>query len=201
MKNGIKLIAALSMVFSAMMGTSLTINSVAAQGIVQCGCSNTSCDGGCRASRHRQKKACRNCNSDCGSVQCPSCADEICKLELDNSKVKKKCFVVEQKPICVPPIRLPWAKCPPATSKTKLVKVLSTKSYECPNCAYKWKLQECELPQEAAPTPAAPTEATEKAAAIPAPPIYEVRRPNQRQPWQPAVTSGNRAHVVVNGKQ
>ena len=206
MKNGIKFIAALSMAFAGMMGTHLTINQVAAQTMVQCGCGSASCDGGC-LSRHRQKKACRKCNSSSGCVECPSCADEICKLELDRSKVKKKCFVVEQQPICVPPVRLPWAKCPPATSKTKLVKVLSTKSYECPNCAYKWKLVECELPEEAsseadpkAAPKAAPTPATpEKAAGVPAPPIYEVRRPNQRMPWQPTVTSGNRGQVVASG--
>lgn len=195
MKNGIRIIAALSMVFSAMIGTNVAIKNVAARTVTQCGCGNASCDGGCGIlSRHRQKKACRNCNSDCGCVQCPSCADEICKLELDQSKVKKTCFKVEQKPICVPPVRFPWMKsCPPGTSKTKLVKVLSTHSFECPNCAYKWKLQECEPLQEATPTPAA----TEQATVIPAPPIYEVRHPNQNQPWRPAVRNGTNSAIVV----
>ena len=130
---------------------------------VNCGCGQASCQGcapapmvsecGCRKpgclaclrSRRGSRKACQSCETDCGCTQCPKCEGDICKLELDNSKVKKTCFKVEQKPVCIPPIRFPWMKCcPPGTSKTRLVSKLSTHSYECPNCAYKWSVQKAE---------------------------------------------------------
>lgn len=196
MKNGLKIFAALSMVFSTMIGTNVAINHVAGQTVTQCGCNDASCRGGCALGRHRLKRPCRQCRGDCGSVECPSCENEICRLELDQSKVKKTCFKVEQKPICVPPVRFPWQKdCPPGTSKTKLIKVLSTHTYECPSCSYKWKLQECAplepaAPPQSEPTPADPAETS----AIPAPPIFEV----YRQP-----TPGNGAHspVVVSAQR
>ena len=171
MKNGIKIIAALSMVLSSMIGTNMAINSVAARTVTQCGCGSATCNGGCAlGSRLRGKRACSSCNTACGCVQCPSCENEICKLELEKGKEKKTCFKVEQKSICIPPVRFPWQKCcPPGTSKTKLVNVLSKHSYECPSCSYKWTLQK---PAEL------PTPAEKKAAAsqptTPMPPIYEV---------------------------
>ncbi len=140
MKNGMKIIAALSMAFAGMLGTSAMVNHVAATTAIECGCGKRLCDGRCRL-LHR-KSTCQTCDTQCGCVECPQCACEVCKLEVDNSKIKKTCFQVEQKTICVPPVRLPWKKdCPPVTSKTKTVNVLKTHSYECPNCTYKWTLQ------------------------------------------------------------
>ena len=185
------------MVFSVMVGTNTAINHVAARTVTQCDCGNSSCQGGCSLlARHKAKRACRSCDNNCGCVQCPSCEDQICRLELDQSKVKKTCFKVEQKPICIPPVRFPWQRdCPPGISKTKLVKVLSKHTYECPNCTYKWVLQECEPPQvpsttplrtpSTLPTPApvpvpvpvpVPAAATQTSV-VPAPPIFEVYRP------------------------
>jgi len=115
-----------------------------------CGqCEKASCSQ-CRLRSLRRSK------TDCN--QCPKCEGDICKLELDNGKVKKTCFKTEQKAVCVPAVRLPWMKsCPPGSSKTRLVTKLSKHTYECPKCSYKWTLQK---PEEAesgmAPTPAQP---------------------------------------------
>ena len=183
------------MVFSGMIGTNVAINHVAARMVTQCGCGDTNCNGDCARGRLGQKKACQSCNTDCRCVQCPRCEGDICRLELDRSAVNKTCFKVEQKTICVPPVRLPWKKCPPGTSKTKRVKVLSLHTYECPNCAYKWKLQELETPQN--PNPAEP----EKSSAVPVPPIYEVYYPKLNQPSSPAEIVGSRPPIVVTAKR
>lgn len=143
MKNGIKLFAALSFAFTSMIGTSAMVNHVAATTAIQCDCGKSNCNSGCRL---RQKRTCRSCDTQCGCVQCPQCEGEICKLELDKSDVKKTCFKVEQKAVCVPAVRLPWKKCcPPGTSKTRTINVLKKHSYKCPNCAYQWKLHEPEI--------------------------------------------------------
>ncbi|MEL7496782.1 MAG: hypothetical protein AAFN77_04185 [Planctomycetota bacterium] len=96
---------------------------------------------------------CSDCGTDCGCVECPRCDGDVCRLELDLSKKKKSCFKVEQETVCIPPVRFPWQTCPPATSKTRLVTRLKVHTFECPNCAYKWKLQ---LPETGStgPTPA-----------------------------------------------
>lgn len=146
MKNGIKIIAALSMAFAGMMGTTALINNVAATTAVDCRCGKRLCDGRCRLAG--RKSTCQSCDTQCGCGECRQCSCEFCKLELDISKVKKTCFKVEQKTICVPPVRLPWKKdCPPTTSKPKIVNVLKKHSYECPNCTCKWTLQKPEPPQ------------------------------------------------------
>lgn len=169
MKNGIKFIAAMSLAFAGMVGTTATVNHVVATTVTQCGCGNASCQGGCRARKNR-----RPGNTDCGCTQCPQCEGEMCKLELDKSKIKKTCFKVEQKAICIPPVRLPWKKtCPPGVSKTKTVNKLITHSYECPNCSYQWTLQEPEIAKE--PTAAAQFEPI---------PVYENSYPNQIAPNQ-----------------
>jgi len=156
MKNGIKIAAAIAFAFAGMFGTTALVSHVTATTLQQCGCGNASCNGGCRLAR--RSSTCGTCNTQCGCVQCPQCDGETCKLELDNSKVKKSCFKVEQKAVCIPPVRLPWKKCcPPGTSKTRTVNVLKVHKYECPNCSYKWKLQEPELtPMATQPMPVAP---------------------------------------------
>ncbi|MFK7765976.1 MAG: hypothetical protein AB8B55_01955 [Mariniblastus sp.] len=139
----------------------------------ECGCGEASCTKGCRAPAPRiasaavgavravggtakrvvgrvgSRRSCGTCQSDCGCVQCPSCEGDICKLELDNGKAKKSCFKVEQKVVCIPPVRLPWQKCcPPGQSrKTRTINVLKKHTYECPSCSYKWSLQEPEVAQ------------------------------------------------------
>lgn len=109
-----------------------------------------------RVRRPLRQSGCSSCQSGCSPVACPSCDEEICRLELDKSEVTKTCFQVEQVPVCIPPVRFPWQKCcPPGTSKTRLVTKLKVKKYKCPNCAYKWKVEEPTLAKtepEVAPT-------------------------------------------------
>ncbi len=146
MKNGIKIVAALAIAFAGMFGTTTLVSHVAATTSMQeCGCGQAKCNGGCRLAL-RAKRTCATCEAPSGCVQCPQCDGEMCKLELDNSKVKKTCFKVEQKAVCIPPVRMPWMKCcPPGTSKTRTINVLKKHSYECKNCSYKWTLQEPEV--------------------------------------------------------
>ncbi len=141
----------MAIAFAGMSGTTVLVSHVAATTTMQqCGCGQNQCDGGCRFSR-RAKRSCKTC------VQCPQCDGEMCKLELDNSKVKKTCFKVEQKAVCIPPVRMPWMKCcPPGTSKTRTINVLKKHSYECPNCSYKWTLQEPDIQPMSPVAPLAP---------------------------------------------
>lgn len=194
MKNGIKMIAALSMAIAGMLGTSVMCNHVTAQMVLDCNCGQaactscqintqpacTSCESGCnepscktcrapaaritgvvgrvsnRVTTRGRRSICGTCRTDCGSIQCPSCDGDVCKLELDKGKSKKTCFKVEQKVVCIPPVRLPWAKCcPPGLSrKTRTINVLKKHSYECPSCSYKWSLQEPEVAKPAEPAKA-----------------------------------------------
>lgn len=46
----------------------------------------------------------------CGQITCPHC-HHVCKLEVEKEKVKKYCWNVECKPICIPKITFPWQSC------------------------------------------------------------------------------------------
>ncbi len=136
-------------------------NCAPAPTVSECGCRKPGCLA-CLRSRLGSRRACQSCESDSGCTQCPKCEGDFCKLELDNSNIQKTCFKVEQKPVCIPPVRMPWMKCcPPGKSKTRLVSKLSTHTYECPNCSYKWTLQKAAQteapivqPDQLEPTPA-----------------------------------------------
>ena len=186
MKNGIKIIAALSLAFAGMLGTTALINNVAATTAVDCGCGKRFCDGRCRLAG--RKSTCQTCHTQCGCVECPQCACEICNLEVDQGKVKKTCFKVEQKTICIPPVRRPWQRdCPPTTSRTKTIKVLKKHSYECPSCTYKWTVQKCETPTAAASGAStaneiATTTFTDLGDMVT--PAYNVS--DEKKPWHPA---------------
>jgi hypothetical protein len=108
--------------------------------VVPCACGKKKC--GCRTSRPRPVRS--------KKVSCPDCDCDFCELKVSKTKEKKKCFVVKQKEVCVPAVRLPWKKCcPPTKSKVRVVNVLSTKSYECPSCKYEWNVFEPEVPKAA----------------------------------------------------
>ena len=130
---------------------------------IRCRCGKQSCRS-CRPKTVRQNRvragrACGQCESSCGGVQCPSCDEDICRLELDKSDVEKSCFKVKQKTICIPPVRFPWQKCcPPGTSKTRIVNQLSVHKYECPSCSYQWKVEEAKVAAPPACQQAAPVE-------------------------------------------
>lgn len=87
---------------------------------------------------------------------CPAC-DHVCKLNVDEVEVEKKCFEVETKVICIPRVVFPWQKksCGPCDScdgngcstcvhncaKTRKVKLLKSKKYTCPACEYTWSAE------------------------------------------------------------
>lgn len=81
-------------------------------------------------------------------VNCPECECEVCELKVSSGKEEKKCFVVKCETICIPKVQLPWGfSCNPLCAKTKKVRKLSTKKYECPKCSYKWEVKNvCEAP-------------------------------------------------------
>lgn len=99
---------------------------------------NTCANGQCRQRRCRTGRCCN---------KCPKCQQDFCQLEVKKGKEKRTCYKTEQKLICIPSIRLPWQKCQPTCSKTKVVNVLKKHKYECPKCEYKWSVYEPEVPQ------------------------------------------------------
>lgn len=89
--------------------------------------------------------------------RCPQCACEFCELEVKKDKIEKTCFKVETKTICIPPVWLPWQKCPPTAAATRKVCELVEDSYECPTCKYTWKLVEPCAPADGAKNESAAT--------------------------------------------
>jgi hypothetical protein len=106
-----------------------------------------------------QKAGCDSCRT-----KCPSC-NHSCDLKIGKDKVKKHCYGVACKTICIPPITFPWncnkgcgkscgkscgkgcdkgcgkgKSCPEPTrcAKSKTVRVLKKFEYECEKCSYKW---------------------------------------------------------------
>ena len=93
----------------------------------------------------------------CGA-KCPSC-DYTCEMTVDNSPVKKHCWRVEYKPVCIPKVTFPWQRgcdscgksgkggkgCAGCNgcAKVKYVKVLVKEEYECPSCKCKFTPVPC----------------------------------------------------------
>ena len=153
-----------------------------------CGCQPTSAPVtacGCEAAPAPTGCGCQSKSGGCGCklFSCCSknqgCPGDTCTLELDKSKVSKTRFKTEQVSVCVPPVRLPWMKCPPGKSKTRVITKLKKEKYKADSCGYKWKLDE---PKEAeAPTPAQPQfyEST---------PVYDSYIPGENQQITPIET-------------
>lgn len=74
---------------------------------------------------------------------CPQCHNKVCVPTPETIKVKKHCWDVECKDICIPHVRWPWEDCcaPPKCGKVRTVKVLKKVEYECEECGYKWNVQ------------------------------------------------------------
>ena len=106
----------------------------------------------------RSRGKCNKCQQRRQCRKCPKCQNDVCVLSAECVKDKRTCFEVEQKLICIPKVSLPWrrcekpcqggcaANCRHKCAKTKVVKILKTKVYECDVCKYSWKVYE---PQEA----------------------------------------------------
>jgi hypothetical protein len=96
---------------------------------------------------------------------CPECKHR-CKLEAKLGEEEKSCFEVEESVICVPRVVFPWQKQTPTGwfrclsqacddchdagcnacvhngAKTRKVKLLKSKKYQCPKCEYTWTAEE-----------------------------------------------------------
>lgn len=99
--------------------------------------------------------------SDCTArpTCCPSCSAR-CIFEAKPITVEKSCYEVDCEPICVPKVRFPWQKCcEPMCAEIKWVNVLKTRTYECEDCEYSWKVEwdgnGCSCEDHAAPAPKA----------------------------------------------
>lgn len=92
--------------------------------------------------------ACQTCHAAPCACKPQDC--DHCRLKVKKVKETKKCFEIEQKEVCVPPVRFPWEKCcPPTRSKFRTVNTLKTKKYECDVCEYKWDVYDPEKEREA----------------------------------------------------
>ena len=77
-------------------------------------------------------------NCDC----CPDCGDKVCHPTWVEKSVKKHCYEVECKDICIPGLTLPWSKdCKPKCGRVITVKVFKKKEYECKTCGCKWEIK------------------------------------------------------------
>jgi hypothetical protein len=73
---------------------------------------------------------------------CPECQSHTCCPTPETTTVKKHCWAVECKKVCIPAIKHPCAPCdePPACGRVRTVKVLKRVEYECQECGYKWNI-------------------------------------------------------------
>lgn len=83
-----------------------------------------------------------NVNGACGNSNYCSQGCKSCRLYVETLKVKKHCYNIECKEICIPPVRFPWQKCCELKcGKIKTVRVLKKHDYTCDKCGYKWVVE------------------------------------------------------------
>jgi hypothetical protein len=72
---------------------------------------------------------------------CPKCDYGVCEPVLTEIGVKKHCWQVECKPVCIPAFKWWWEPCcePPPCGKVRNIKTLKKVEYECKKCGYKWE--------------------------------------------------------------
>lgn len=72
---------------------------------------------------------------------CPDCGEKVCSFKWEEKDVKKHCYCVECKDICIPKFRWPWECCSePKCGRVKTVNVLKKINYKCKACGYKWEV-------------------------------------------------------------
>lgn len=85
---------------------------------------------------------CNKENGACGNSNYCSQGCKSCRLYVETLKVKKHCYNIECKEICIPPVRFPWQKCCELKcGKIKTVRVLKKHNYTCDKCGYKWVVE------------------------------------------------------------
>jgi hypothetical protein len=92
---------------------------------------------GCLRCAGNHQQACT-----CGTASC-----EVCNLKAETVKVKEKCFKVENKSICVPPITLPWCG-KIGCARVLKVRTLASETEEVEKCEYSWEVKDLCKPAE-----------------------------------------------------
>ncbi len=104
------------------------------------------CDSSCCAS---------GTNSCCGD-----CCEAVCYPKRVEKEVKKHCWKVESKIVCIPKFRWPWERCSsscnsgcdggseckreccaPLCGRTRCINVLEKDSHQCQECGYEWEIK------------------------------------------------------------
>jgi len=94
-----------------------------------------------------------------GCACCPVC-DHVCKLDVEETEVKRTCFKIETKVVCIPRVVFPWQKAKKAAcascdscdgrgcqvcvhngARVRKVCVAKPDSYKCPACKYTWSAE------------------------------------------------------------
>ncbi len=81
-------------------------------------------------------------DGSCAEQPCTECESEkTCLPESVTQKVKKSCYQIEYKEICIPKVRFPWEKfCEPKCGKVITVKILKKKKYTREKQVTKWNI-------------------------------------------------------------
>lgn len=132
--------------------------------------------------------------SSCGNPNCSGCTPvagcttcDSCSLEIKEEKVKKTCFEVEKKTICIPTVQLPFGFCcKPLGARSKTIKVLKTKSYEVLETKYIWTAQEPACPPCESVVPCADAVASPMVAPVPVAPQPTPSPEKLQTPPEPA---------------
>ena len=93
-----------------------------------------------------------NCSSSC-------CCDVVCCPKRVTKEVKKHCWLVEPKYVCIPGFHFPWeryrasdpncgdgcdcasASCAPVCGRVRCVNTLEKHEYQCEKCGYEWNVK------------------------------------------------------------
>ncbi|MCA9173698.1 MAG: hypothetical protein KDB14_04355 [Planctomycetales bacterium] len=99
---------------------------------------------------------------DClSSLRCPHCR-EVCHPKVSKEEVKKHCWDIDCKKVCVPRVTFPWQICktqaccgcgdpkckggcpqPARCGRVRTIHVLKKIEYKCEHCKYTWEVDEC----------------------------------------------------------
>lgn len=80
------------------------------------------------------------CQFGCHALECRQCCPKV-----GTETEKKKCWEVERKEICIPPVRFPWTRCGQlGCGRVRAISVLVRKEAgTVERCKYEWKVEGC----------------------------------------------------------
>ncbi|MCA9233092.1 MAG: hypothetical protein KDA57_20770 [Planctomycetales bacterium] len=96
------------------------------------------------------------CGKNCGGRCCSECCEAVCCPKRVEKEVKKHCWKVEPKLVCIPGFRWPWERCDHKNpgcadgcdcaeccalpcGRVRCVNVLEKHEYKCQECGYEWE--------------------------------------------------------------